>query len=181
MAVYIALLRSINVGGNSLVKMEELRALFARLGHTDISTYIQSGNVVFRAKSGAEARVRAALEQGILDTFGFPVPVVLRTRGELLRAQERNPFLGETENHKELSICFLHDAPTPAAFAKIDPDRSPPDECRQLGRELYLRLPNGSGNTKLTLAYLEKCLGTTGTARNLNTVNKLLEMSGKIA
>ena len=176
-ANFVALLRSINVGGNNRVPMEELRKLFARAGASDISTYIQSGNVAFRHKPIAEAKLKQKLEAALVETFGFAVPVVLRTHEELARTLSGNPFLKRGIDAKELHVCFLHDAPAAAAFARLDPNRSPPDEFALVGRELYLRHPNGVGNSKLTLAYLEKCLGTSGTARNWNTIGKLHEMS----
>ncbi len=174
---FVALLRSINVGGNNRVPMEDLRKLFALAGASDISTYIQSGNVAFRHKPVAEAKLRKQLEAALLERFGFAVPVVLRAHEELAQTLARNPFLTRGVDAKELHVCFLNDAPAAPAFARLDPKRSPPDEFALVGRELYLRHPNGVGNSKLTLAYLEKCLGTSGTARNWNTVNKLFEMS----
>jgi uncharacterized protein (DUF1697 family) len=171
---YAALLRGINVGGKNKVPMPQLKELFEGLGHADVVTYIQSGNVVFRAAS-ADAR---AIEERIADVFGLDVSVVLRTGAELSAAAAANPFLVRGAETKPLYVVFLAREPAMEAVAELDPDRSPGDRFSVNGRDVYLDLPNGAGRTKLNLDYLERRLKVKGTARNWNTVLKLVELTG---
>jgi uncharacterized protein (DUF1697 family) len=171
--VYAALLRGINVGGNNKVPMPELKVLFEELGHSDVVTYIQSGNVVFRA-TRADAR---AIEQRITDIFGLDVAVVMRTGAELAAAAAGNPFLVAGAETKPLYVVFLDREPAVDAVGQLDPDRSPGDRFSVNGREVYLDLPTGAGRTKLNLDYLERRLKVKGTARNWNTVLRLVELT----
>jgi uncharacterized protein (DUF1697 family) len=172
---YVALLRGINVGGKNKVPMQELRELFERLDHADVATYIQSGNVVFTspAKPGP---IASGIAAGIKEQFGLTVPVIVRTRAELAKVAAANPYLASGADPSKLHVTFLADKPKAAAIATLDPERSSPDEFAVLGREIFMLLPNGMGRTKLTIDYFDKRLGTTGTARNWNTVNKLLDL-----
>lgn len=172
---WVALLRGINVGGKHCVPMKELAALFAKAGCRSVRTYIQSGNVVFTAP-GHAAELRASLEQGIGKRFGFAVPVVLRTTRQMAGAIEGNPFAKLGLPQERLHVYFLAEQPQPDAIKQLDPQRSPGDEFRVLGSEIYLHVPNGMGRTKLTSTYFDSKLGTICTARNWNTVQKLLEM-----
>lgn len=173
MTAYAALLRGINVGGNNKVPMPRLKALFEELGHADVVTYIQSGNVVFRAKR-ADA---GAIERRITEVFGFDMAVVLRTGAELAAAASGNPFLVRGAETKPLYVVFLDRKPSAGAVAELDPDRSPGDRFSVNGREVYLDLATGAGRTKLNLDYLERRLKVKGTARNWNTVLKLVELT----
>jgi uncharacterized protein (DUF1697 family) len=177
--VFVALLRGINVGGKSLVPMAELRAMFSSLGLEDVETFIQSGNVVFGSVTSDAGELAARIERALaeaFDTASAPA-AFLRTPAELESIAGRNPYLSTGVEPSKLHVVFLDRAPTASASAKLDPERSPPDELTLDGRELYLHLPNGAGRTKLTLDYLERVLGVRGTQRNWNTVLKLLELS----
>jgi uncharacterized protein (DUF1697 family) len=170
---YAALLRGINVGGNKKIAMPALKALFEELGFADVVTYIQSGNVVFRA-----ARADAgAIEKRITDAFGHEVTVILRTGAELSAAVKGNPFVSPKANLKQLYVVYLDRKPASGAVDGLDPERSPGDRFSLDGRELYLDLGNGAGRTKLTLDYLERKLGVKGTARNWNTALRLVELT----
>lgn len=173
MAAYVALLRGINVGGKNKLPMAGLREMLTGLGHEDVVTYIQSGNVVL--KSGSKPAVVAKeITDGINAEFGLQVPVVVRTRAELEQVVAGNPYLAAGADPATLHVMFLAAKPTAAAIAKLDPDRCPPDEFTVRGREIFMHLPNGMGRTKLTNDYFEKRLGVAGTARNWKTVNQLL-------
>ena len=175
MTSYVALLRGINVGGTNKVRMGDLRALFDALGYSDAQTYIQSGNVVFSATAQESALV-AAIEAAIEETFALRVPVVVRSRAQLAAVAATSPFDGAAPT--AVHVAFLSGRPRAASVAALDPDRSPPDTFAVVGREVYLHYPNGSGRSKLTVDYLERVLGTRATARNWNTVTKLLTMTG---
>lgn len=173
-ATYVALLRGINLGARNKISMAGLRELFAGLGAEDVTTYVQSGNVVFKAAIPAR-ELAGAIETEIKRDLSLDVAVLLRTRTELAAIVERNPFGGSEA--KELHVTFLADRPQAARAAQLDPQRSHPDEFRVVGREVYLRCPNGYGRSKLTNAYFEKQLALVATTRNWNTVTKLAELA----
>jgi uncharacterized protein (DUF1697 family) len=175
---YVALLRGVNVGGRAQVAMPALRDAVTALGHEDVGTYIQSGNVVFRSSSRAAGRIAAGLERGIEEQFGMDVTVVIRTAAELARVARSNPFLAAGADPKTLHVGFLAGRPTAAAVARLDPQHAPPDEFVVRGREVFLRYPNGLGRSKLTNDYFERRLRSAITVRSWGTVTKLVEMSG---
>jgi len=172
------MLRGINVGGNNMIKMEALRALVTGLGHAEVATYIQSGNVIFQSQAGAPARVIGGIEAGINETFGMAIAVILRTREELAGVVRDNPFLTRGTDPATLHVIFLNEAPDPARLARLDPPQVAPDECRVWGTKFSARYPNGYGRTKMTNTFFEGRLGVRGTARNWKTVTKLLELAG---
>jgi uncharacterized protein (DUF1697 family) len=174
---YIAMLRGINVGGNTPVKMDALRAIVARLGHTDVRTYIQSGNVVFKSRATAAAKVAHAIEVRLKSDLGVDVTVFVRSAEELATTVRKNPFLPGADP-ATLYVIFLDDLPDRKSVSGIDARRVAPDEFRILGREIFASYPNGYGRSKMTNGFFEKALGVRGTARNWNTVTKLLQLAG---
>lgn len=170
---YACLLRGINVGGKNKLPMKELAALFAAAGCTDVETYIQSGNVVFEAPVPVAKQAPGAVSEAIQQQFGYRVPLILRSAAELEKVVAGNPFLAQGAAEKELHVYFLADQPA----AELDAKRSPPDEFVLQGREIYLRLPNGMGRSKLTNAYFDSKLKTVCTARNWATVLQLTAMT----
>jgi uncharacterized protein (DUF1697 family) len=172
---HVALLRGVNVGGKNSLPMKDLARMFADAGCTDVRTYIQSGNVIFRTPrtaSGIADKITAAIEK----RFGFRVPVILRTSEQLLQTIRGNPFLAGGVDAKWLHVYFLADPPKAGTIASLDPARSAPDAFHVLGQEIFVHLPNGMARTKLTNAYFDSKLSTTCTARNWATVLKLSEM-----
>jgi uncharacterized protein (DUF1697 family) len=174
---HVALLRGINVGGKNKLPMKDLVAMFVEAGGADVRTYIQSGNVVFRASPKVAARVPGLVTAAIAERFGFRVPVVLRTADELHEATAHNPFLAAGADPAALHVLFLADAPSAARAAALDPDRSPGDAFALRGRDVYLHCPHGLARTKLTNDYFDRKLATVSTGRNWNTVLRLLEMA----
>ena len=175
---FVALLRGINVGGNNMLPMKDLAAMFEKAGCSEVKTYIQSGNVVFRADAKIASRIAAVISQAILKKFGVRVPVVVRTASDLLRVTSSNPFIESGVDPDKLHVVFLADRPAAAQAALLDPVRSPPDEFLVRGAEIYLHCPGGVGRSKLTNVYFDAKLGTVSTGRNWRTVLKLLELSG---
>ena len=173
---YLALLRGINVGGKNKVPMPALRSVVESLGHEDIQTYIQSGNVLFTSRSLSVPDITSALEAAIAKEFDLAVGVVVRTPRDLQRAAGANPFLAAGADPSALHLVFLGSSPTKASVKALDPDRSPPDEFAVRNAEVYLYCPNGIGRSKLTVDYFERTLGGPATIRNWKTVTKLLEM-----
>jgi len=173
---YVAMLRGINVGGKHSLPMKELVAIVSDCKCSAVRTYIQSGNVVFRAQRDAASRLPELLAKRIEERFGFAVPVIVRTRDELARVVRDNPFPKEKLPEDELYVYLLADLPADDAVKSLDPKRSAPDRFHVHGREIYLHLPNGMARTKLTNAYFDSKLSTVCTARNWATVNTLLGM-----
>ncbi|QBI18840.1 DUF1697 domain-containing protein [Egibacter rhizosphaerae] len=177
MSHMVFLLRGINVGGRARVPMAELRETLGDLGLTDVETYLQSGNVAFAAPSDDPEDLVGTVEAALADRFGFEIRVLLRTHGDLAAVVADNPFLARASGPKSLHVAFLAAAPPAQRVDGLDPDRSPPDAFAVAGREIYLHYPNGAGRSKLTLDYLERQLGTVGTARHWNTVTRLASMT----
>ncbi|HEY7023017.1 MAG TPA: DUF1697 domain-containing protein [Ktedonobacterales bacterium] len=174
---HVALLRGINVGGKNPLPMKALAEEFVAAGCGDVRTFIQSGNVVFSAPPGKdESELARLLGARLAERFGYTAPLVLRTTEELRDAIANNPCLAMGAPEETLHVMFLTATPDAEAVKKLDPDRSPGDEYRVIGREIYLRLPSGMARTKLTNAYFDSKLGVTSTARNWRTTTKLLEL-----
>jgi uncharacterized protein (DUF1697 family) len=139
-SLYVALLRGINVGGKNKLPMKDLVAMFVAAGCGDVEAYIQSGNVVFRARPPVAAKVPAAIAGAILARSGYRIPVVMRTAGEVDDVANSNPFLATGQNPDTLHVAFLADKPKAGGVLALDARRSPPDEFVVRGREIFLRL-----------------------------------------
>ena len=186
MATHVALLRGINLGGKNKVAMTDLRALVAGLGHTDVSTYIQSGNVLFTALAGADCtEVARTITEAIADRLGVTAPVVVVTREELGQIHAANPFPDEPDP-KRVHAVVLSAPPSPELTAKLEAAMAQSaakgalDAATTVARTLYLHTPAGYGNSDLSAAVLRIVsspkAGVTGTARNWATVTRLLEL-----
>ena len=174
--IAVALLRGINVGGKNLLPMKALAAIFAAAGCTDVQTYIQSGNVIFRHPDSTD--LAAFIRAQIAEQFGLQVPVIVRSAAQLAQAFEASPFSAEGVEEAWLHVMFLQDEPMPAMIASLDAARSAPDRFIVKGREIYLHLPNGAARTKLTNVYFDSKLKTVSTQRNWRTVRTLAKMMG---
>jgi uncharacterized protein (DUF1697 family) len=174
---YVALLRGINVGGAMKLSMPDLRALLESLGYSDVSTYIQSGNAIFTSPHDDSALIGREIEEGIAGELGLSVRVLIRTPAELAAIIEANPFPAARAVPTSLHVSFLSSQPDDQRLAAIDPTRFAPDQFRLGDRVIYLHYPQGSGRSKLTNDLLERRLGVTATARNWNTVTKLLVLA----
>jgi uncharacterized protein (DUF1697 family) len=180
MPAYIAMLRGINVSGHKPVKMDKLRASFEKLGFSNVSTYVQSGNVIFEAARGPEAQMQAKIEKQILADFGLSVPVVLRTAKELGEIIEHNPFARDASlDQSKFHVTFLS-APSPDKTRDlIFPLAVPGEQIHANGREIYLYCPHGYGISKLSNTAIEKKLALRATTRNWKTVNALLALTSQ--
>lgn len=176
--MHLALLRGINVGGKNLLPMKDLRDLFAEAGCHDVRTYIQSGNVIFRADPAVVVPLPGVIATRIAERYGHRVPVVLRTAAEIGDVIRHNPFITQGAAEETLHVLFLAERPDVRRVAALDPDRSPPDAFVVRGREVYLQLPNGAGRTRLTNDYFDARLATASTGRNWRTVTRLFAMMG---
>jgi len=172
---YVALLRGINVGGNNKLPMKDLVSIFQDAGCRNVVTYIQSGNVVFECATNV-ARLQSAIGAAIEKKFGFNPPFVLRQAADLEEVLKKNPFLKAGAKEDELHVVFLSEVPRRDTIARLERNRVAPDEFVVRGKEIYLRLPNGAGRSKLAGTPLQPKSGFVATARNWRTVNKLFEM-----
>ena len=177
MPIYIAMLRGINVGAHKRIKMEQLRASFEALGFEQVRTYIQSGNVVFKAPKISPSALSKRIEERILKDSGFQASVVSRTVEEMARTIANNPFLKDTGiDQEKLHVTFLSEAPAPAALSKLAALTAAPDQCSCLGKEVYLYLPNGTSESSLMKTSLDRVLSVVATTRNWRTVNTIHQM-----
>lgn len=167
MATFVALLRSINVGGTGKLPMADLRKLGERCGFTNVKTYIASGNVVLDATISA-AQVKAKLEAALLKPMGKPCLVFVRTADELEAALAANPW--PDANPSRTIITFLDTAPPKDAIKGWPiPGK---EQMALIGRELHLQFPDGQADTKLKVPFAD-----IGTGRNLNTTRALLALA----
>lgn len=181
---YVALLRGINLGSRNRVAMADLRQVVASLGHTEVITYIQSGNVIFTSPDDNPVRLAKDLEQEIAGQLAVQSPIVLLSREELACVISENPFPEET-NPKCLHVVFRREAMGPDGIAAIAAaqqrarDKGSRDEAVVVGRTLFLRTPEGLGRSELA-AQLARSSGqaAAGTARNWATVTRLMAMLG---
>lgn len=173
--MHIALLRGINVGGRNKVPMADLRDMFADLGYRDARTYIQSGNIVFRA-AGSEHDIVRAIRAGIHDTFDLDIPVVVRTSRAFAAVSHTHPLSTTVADPRFLMVAFLDRSPEAPVEERIDASAYGPDRFEQAGREIFLAYPNGSGRSKLNHTLFERRLGVVATIRNWRTVRALADM-----
>jgi uncharacterized protein (DUF1697 family) len=182
MASHVALLRGINLAGRNKVPMADLRELVASLGHTGVTTYIQSGNVLFSTAGADTAKLASELESAIAERFGIRSSVVVLTRDELAQVLGDNPYRDEPEP-RFVHVIFLNAEPPPDLLERIATAQSAAaakggaDSVTAIGRALFLHTPGGYGNSELGkfLASV-KSKGLTVTARNWATASKLLAL-----
>jgi len=173
---YVALLRGINVGGNTMIKMAELKNSFESLGLENVVTYVNSGNIAFDSKKSAEKTLVKKLEDVIEKDFGKQVPVMVREQNEIPKIIAANPFEGEFESHKEMHVMFLREEMPNDKMQQLL-DAAPKNErYAAIGRELYCHLPMGVIDSLLGKSFLEKKLKLAVTGRNWRTTEKLAEL-----
>jgi len=168
MAIFIALLRGINVGGSGILPMKDLVRHCSECELKEVRTYIQSGNVVFESRL-SESGIRARLETKLEAVMGKKIDVMVRSADEMWQILRANPF-PEREGAK-VAVAFLHEAPVKTLVrAVISPGG---EEVRPGKREIYVYYPDGMGRSKLKLPVG----GASATVRNINTVAKLVAMT----
>jgi uncharacterized protein (DUF1697 family) len=174
--MYAALLRGVNLGAHNRIRMPELRALVEELGCTDVSTYVQSGNVVFRSGRGA-APLAKAIGHGIRSELGLGVTVVIRNGRQLERLVAGSPFGRPKGKEHTLYVTFLAGKPDRERVRRLGEESFDPERFELVGEDVYLLFPNGYGRSKLNNALLERRLGVAATTRNWRTVTALAELT----
>ena len=179
MTTYVALLRGINVGGNQMIAMADLRAALAEMGLADVRTLLQSGNVVFRARARAPDKLEALLEKATGARFGFTPAYHVRTADEWRAVVEANPFPREAKADPGHLLVTFFKAPLDSEKVRtLQAAITGRELVRSDGRQLYMIYPDGVGASKAALL-VDKVLGVRGTARNWNTVMKLARLVGE--
>ena len=181
MPVLISMLRAVNVGGHSQIKMEALRALYSSLKFENPQTYVQSGNVIFKTNERDLALIAKHIQQSIEKKFDCRPEVILRTAAELRSVIAKNPFAKRTNiEPNKLLVTFLASDPGNEARENLRKQKFAPEELHVADRELYIYFPNGIGKSRLPWPRLDKILQTPGTGRNWNSVTKMLEIAEKL-
>ncbi|MHB1469637.1 MAG: DUF1697 domain-containing protein [Solirubrobacteraceae bacterium] len=173
----VVLLRGVNVGGRNKVPMAELRALAGGLGYHAAKTHLNSGNLVCDPSGKPPQRVAESIEAAIAERLRLSISVLVRTAAELEAILAANPLRDAADNPSRLLVTFLSAPARAAALDDLDADTFAPDRYAAAGREIYVWAPNGVSETKLTWSFWEKRLGVTATARNWNTVTRLLQLA----
>jgi uncharacterized protein (DUF1697 family) len=177
MATFVALLRGINVGKHRRVGMADVRAAAVDAGCHDVSSYLQSGNLVFETRTLTSTSVGSALEKVFAKGLQLDIDVIVRSASELARIAAKNPLFDPELDPKLMHVAFLKHKPTAAAARSVKDAAFGRDEFVLLGAELFLRYPEGSGRSKMSAAFFEKKLGTPATARNWRVVTALAELA----
>ena len=176
MNTYIALIRGINVGGSHRLPMKDLKLAFEQNGCSDVHTYIQSGNVVFRSTTADAGRLAKRLAAAVSKSHGFEPHVLVLTRNELEKAAAANPFPEADNNPTSVHLFFLTASPKKPDPATLEAARAPSERFALKGRVFYLHTPDGFGTSKLA-ACVESLLGVPATARNWRTATRLLALA----
>jgi len=176
---YIAILRGINVSGQKKVLMADLKALFETLNFTDVSTYIQSGNVIFQSAETNKCRLITLIENAIKQKYEFNVPVQIRCHSDLADIITELPFkeVNVADDGAKILITLLAALPSENNIEKLLGYVVAPEELHIIRQTTYLHCPNGYGRSKLSNVFIENKLKVSATTRNLKTVDKLLQLS----
>lgn len=177
MNTFIAILRGINVSGAKPIKMDDLRKTFKSLGFEKVTTYIQSGNVVFTATESPASVLARKIEDKISKDYGFDVPVIVLTYKELQNLFFNNPLNDGTRETEFLHITVLSELPDDYNLKEIELKKQGNEEIVILERFVYLYCPHGYGKTKLNNNFLESKLKVAATTRNWKTAGELLKIA----
>ena len=171
---YLVMPRGINVGARNRVPMATLRSKLTGLGHTDVATILNSGNVIVSAESDCPDDVAAAVQQLLRDEFNVSVPCVVRTADQIREVLARNPLQDLVTDPSRYLVNFLSDEPESGAVGALLSEDHSPEAITVEGAEAYVWTPDGVKAMTLSFAYLERRLGVVATARNWNTVQRIV-------
>ena len=172
----VALIRGINVGGNSIIRMTDLKALFESADLKDVSTYIQSGNVIFTSDIRDKSELVRKLEALLKPAAGSRAKVLILSKEELEKAQAGNPFEPEKHDREQKThLMFLSDVPNEANIRSLMEKQGLEYRFHVKDKVLYYTYPNEYAANRRTIDF-EKILGVYGTSRSWKVVHKLIEM-----
>ncbi|TAG11077.1 MAG: DUF1697 domain-containing protein [Sphingobacteriia bacterium] len=178
MTTYISILRGINVSGQKLIKMDALRKSYENLGFHNITTYVQSGNVIFSGNNVNPNELVQIITRQIETDFGFKVPIIVLTINNLKKIIDSNPYLKDSNKDTTfLHVTFLSSKPQKINFTAVEEKKLSGEEIFFTDDAVYLYCPNGYGKTKLTNGFLETKLKIGATTRNWKTTNELLKIA----
>lgn len=178
MVTYVSLLRSINVGGNNKIKMADLRALYETLGFENVRTVLQTGNIIFEINDSeaTERSISQLIDGKLIDQYGVHIVNIIRTSEAFDGVCLSHPFTAtQLEEPSKLIVMFLSDEPEVGAFEALTEAYTGQETMVLEGQELYVHYVNGIGRSKLTNAFIERHLKVSGTGRNWNTVEKIVD------
>lgn len=175
MKLYVALLRGINVSGANRILMLDLRKLFESLGFKKVTTYIQSGNVIFLSKDDNKLRIENLIKSKILKAFGMQTSVIVISKNNFNKTYLNNPFIENRGdiNQKKLCVIFLNQTPDMEQFDLIENNPKFPEEIILMNKVIYAHYVNGFGKSKLTNNIIESKLKVIATMRNWRTVTNI--------
>jgi uncharacterized protein (DUF1697 family) len=171
------MLRGINVSGQKKIRMADLKSLFESLGLIHVQSYLQSGNVVFDSDEKDIGKLKDVIEAQIESTYGFSVPVLIRTRDDFKRVIQEHPFA--QEEAIRVLVTFLYELPDSSKLEELSHYQDKVDKFAIGKQEIFLFCPGGYGRTKLSNNFFEKKLGVVATTRNWKSVNALYEMASE--
>ncbi len=174
---YVALLRGINVGPHKRISMANLRSLMEDLGHADVRTHLNSGNVVFSTSERANDALATEIRAEIMCTLDLDVPVIVRSARGMREVIDNNPFPEHEADHTTIHVTFLGAAPAPEMVAALADSPRGEDDYRVVGSEVYLHYPNKISGAVFMPNGLDKALKVTTTSRNWRTVTSLAAMA----
>jgi uncharacterized protein (DUF1697 family) len=176
MNTYIALLRGINVSGQRMIAMKDLKALFQKWWYEQVMTYIQSGNIVFKSQETNTKKLWRDIAALIHHQYGFEVPVMILTEDDIRDILENNPYNDGKKDITKLHVTLLDTTPETKLLASIRDENYQSDEFTLQWKTIYLYCPDGYGMTKFSTMFFEKKLGVTATTRNWKTMQALREL-----
>lgn len=177
MNTFVALLRGINVSGHRKIKMADLKERLAGLPFKNIQTYLQSGNVIFQSEHSNEVILAKMISDLIYKDFGHEVKVLVDRKSDFIQKFRNNPFgKGNFKETKMMYFIHLYSQIDAHLFNQLLQLKNYPEEIIRLDEMIYVYYIDGFGKSKLSLSFFEKKLKVVATARNFNTMNRLVEM-----
>ena len=178
MTTHISLLRGINVSGHRVIKMDALKKMCSDLSFSDVQTYLQSGNIIFRSEQKNSEEISKFIKFSIEKVFGYDVPVITLTLAELELTINTNPFLkNKSKDPSFFYVTFLSHSPTKHNVELLTRIDAKNDRYEIIDKAVYLYCPGSYGNSKLTNSFLENKLKVTATTRNWKTINEIFKLA----
>ena len=174
------MLRGINVSGQKKIRMADLKSMYESLGLKNVQTYLQSGNAIFDSDEQEDTKLKESIEAQIESTYGFSVPVLIRTGDDFHHLIESRSFVKErSENPARVMVTFLYERPDQSKLNDLSVPENDTCDFVIADQEIFLYCPDGYGRSKLSNNFFEKKLDAVATTRNWKTVNALYEMASE--